>query len=77
MSPPTGVPSIQSECKLSIKTRNMSELQSSSSAADMAKQRREQRRRRLLMTSEERMRKIMGLSEGSTNISWAIIAAIY
>ncbi|KAK2180131.1 hypothetical protein NP493_458g03055 [Ridgeia piscesae] len=43
----------------------MSELQSSSNAADMAKQRREQRRRRLLMTSEERMRKIMGLSEES------------
>ena len=41
----------------------MSELGSANIAGDTAKLRREQRRRKLLMTSEERMRKIMGVSQ--------------
>ena len=41
----------------------MSELGSPGIAGDTAKLRREQRRRKLLMTSEERMRKIMGVSQ--------------
>ena len=46
----------------------MSELGSPGIAGDTAKLRREQRRRKLLMTSEERMRKIMGVSQNCEGI---------